>query len=181
MFVMPKQKNRILLLALVVGSIAGCTSKKAGNAVEQTPPLPDSAVVRIPTPVDTAEVIPDPASDLGKKDGKMPEPVKNLREIAAFNGTVKGFGTQSFTFRLNDDQAVVVKLDSSRRAVFKLYRKTGELAETVTKDEHREWEGDLAAGEYEVKVFLPLKPSNGKRTESFWLRVAPAPAQGGEG
>jgi hypothetical protein len=168
---MSKHKKQILLVALVVGSIAGCTSKKAGNAVEQTPPSPDSAVVRIPTPVDTAEVIPDPAADLGKKAEKPPEPKEQPREIAVFNGTVKGFGTQSFTFRLSDDQAVAVKLDSSRRAVFKLYRKTGELDETVTKDEQREWEGDLTAGEYEAKVFLPLKPSNGKRTESFRLRV----------
>jgi len=164
---------RNLLIIGFLTVLVGCRTKQ--QPVTETTQPPDSVIVRIPTPVDPAEVIPDPVSDTvtvldSVTDTPRPVPVFVL--LDEFSGTVQGFESKTYSFRLSRAREVSIQLaDAQTPVVFKLYQKTGDLDETVTKEEMKKWQDELEAGAYEVKVFLPLKRAATKKKETYRLLV----------
>ncbi len=173
-------KNLPLLKAFVTSLalcavLVGCDNKTQENTSELSidsvvvtdPPVPvapsDSQTVQADT-ITTQAVVEDTVT--------QPEEVASrLLLEKTFEGAIEGFKSQAFAFTLPQDARVSIRVQDKKQAVFKLYHKTGELDETIVKEDVNHWKGELAAGEYQLKVFLPLKQAAKKKRSDFKIAM----------
>ncbi|MDJ1481963.1 hypothetical protein QNI16_15790 [Cytophagaceae bacterium YF14B1] len=147
-----------------------CNSKQSSDAQIQTEHLDSAVVTRDTVFRDTATFIPGEAI----KADTVPQVVVSAPDIAwekKFTGKIQGFKSQAFEFALESESRVQIQVRNKKQAVFKLYRKTSDLNETVVKDDTHTWKGELEKGDYQLKVFLPLKLAAKKKSADFEVTV----------
>ena len=173
-------KNRPFCNAFFIGivlciSLLGCDNKTQENTSEL--PL-DSVVVTEPTvavpPIDSQAVRTDTITTQAVVEDTVSQPEEVTSPLLlekTFEGAIEGFKSQAFAFTLPQDARVSIRVQDKKQAVFKLYHKTGELDESIVKEDVHHWKGELAAGEYQLKVFLPLKQAAKKKRSDFKIAM----------
>lgn len=130
------------------------------------PPKPDAEQTQESVVTDT--VVQDTATTLLPTEPTEPSDVLLQK---TFEGQIEGFKSKSYAFTLAQDAQVSIRVRDKKMAVFKLYHQTGELVETIVKEDVHHWKGELEAGEYQIKVFLPLKQAAKKKQSNFAVEV----------
>lgn len=87
-----------------------------------------------------------------------------------FTGTIRGFESRTYAFSLTSPLALHIQAVPAS-VVFKLYQTTATLPEGIQNEELSEWTGELDPGNYQLKVFLPLKKAAKKTNVSFQLTI----------
>jgi hypothetical protein len=143
------------------------TSVAVDTSLSVTPPTkPDAEQTQESVATDT--VVQDTVTALPTPAPAEPSAML-LQKI--FEGEIEGFKSRIYTFALAQDAQVSIRVRDKKQAVFKLYRQTGELVETIVKEDVHYWKGELEAGDYELKVFLPLKQAAKKKRSAFQIDV----------
>ncbi len=123
--------------------------------------IPDS--VAVPLPLDSEKSTPDTLLPL-KQEPKAPLFTQQ------FTGTIKGFESKMYSFSLSTPLKLSIQV-TTPKASFKLYKKTKDLDETILREEERDWTGELDAGDYQLKIFLPLEEASHQKKETFQVHL----------
>jgi|GEM_PF-3775186 len=161
----------------LVGSLVACNrpdqSDKQPTNTDKVAQAPDT--VRLPLQSSTVNVVADsaqPTADSSYQPGTVA--VRAPRKIMEkeFTGLVQGFESRTYAFSVPSSLQVAIRIQGKpNQAVFKLYKKTGDLDETILREEVKQWEGELDKGDYVLKVFLPVQQAARKKKAAFGVTV----------
>ncbi len=166
-------KKIVLLSCIGMAGLYACETKKQEEATFTTDTVrvaaPDSIVLDGQVAGKDSVVIDSVVADTTES---VKETATNAVLQQTFEGEIEGFKAKSYAFTLAEPAQVLIRVRDRKQAVFKLYRKTGNLDETIVKEDARVWKGELAEGEYQLKVFLPLKQAAQKKRSTFEITVS---------